>query len=113
MTAGHVTEQCNYKTDQGIKKKSSQIKVFSVFLFFWSMYLNLMRSDARDCGNPVCSFVDSSSEGDAAHAMKQQGLVHELHKHVLCSKTNECSACSKHHRIINRKCFYCLVITGG
>lgn len=31
-----------------------------------SIYLNLMRSDVGDCGNPGCSFVDSSSERDAA-----------------------------------------------
>lgn len=30
-----------------------------------SIHLNLMRSDVGDCGNPGCSFVDSSSERDA------------------------------------------------
>lgn len=94
MTARHIMEHCNYKTYQGNRK----VVKFSVFLFFWSMYLNLMKSDARDYGNPGCSFVDSSSEGDAAHALKQQGLVHELHKRVLCSKENESNfvfQCSK------------------
>lgn len=47
------------------------------------MYLNLMRSDARDCGNPARSFVDSSSEGDAVHDRKQEGLVHEKQRVIV------------------------------